>query len=311
MPGQGTLPGDLVLQQFRGLPGAARGTSASGARAEGEAGLRAHPERLRPGGRPDRGGDPRELPAGRRLGSDPGSAQALPGRNGHDHPVKIEAFPQDIQPHLIPSHPGRMIYRCLGCDATFGIERLLYVCPQCRSVLMLEDAHFDQIQRRPGELWRRIFDYRKMLTVPALKGIYRYHEFIGPVIPLEAVVYLGEGHTPLVARQRADARRGRRRFLFQERRPEPERLLQGPRHGERLELPQHARPPGRPLGGSGRLRLHRRHLGRRGALRVLPEAAGQIGRPAAPRQSDPPAAVPAARQRRHRASRSRGCSTTA
>jgi threonine synthase len=112
--------------------------------------------------------------------------------------VKIEAFPQDIQPHLIPSHPGRMIYRCLGCDATFGIERLLYVCPQCRSVLMLEDAHFDQIRRRPGELWRRIFDYRKMLTVPALKGIYRYHEFIGPVIPLEAVVYLGEGHTPLV-----------------------------------------------------------------------------------------------------------------
>ncbi len=112
--------------------------------------------------------------------------------------MKIEAFPQDIQAHLIPSHPGRMIYRCLGCDATFGIERLLYVCPQCRSVLMLEDAHFDQIQKRPGELWRRIFDYRKMLTVPALKGIYRYHEFIGPVIPLEAVVYLGEGHTPLV-----------------------------------------------------------------------------------------------------------------
>jgi threonine synthase len=112
--------------------------------------------------------------------------------------VKIEAFPQDIQPHLIPSHSGRMIYRCLGCGATFGIERLLYVCPQCRSVLMIEDAHFDRITERPGELWRRIFDYRKMLAVPALKGIYRYHEFIGPVIPLEAVIYLGEGHTPLV-----------------------------------------------------------------------------------------------------------------
>ncbi len=112
--------------------------------------------------------------------------------------MKIEAFPPDIQPHLIPSHAGRMAYRCLGCEATFGIERLLYVCPQCRSVLMIEDEQFDRIKERPGELWRRIFDYRKMLTVPALKGIYRYHEFIGPVIPLEAVVYLGEGHTPLV-----------------------------------------------------------------------------------------------------------------
>jgi threonine synthase len=37
-----------------------------------------------------------------------------------------------------------------------------------------------------------------MLTMSALKGIYRYHEFIGPVIPLDAVVYLGEGHTPIV-----------------------------------------------------------------------------------------------------------------
>ena len=37
-----------------------------------------------------------------------------------------------------------------------------------------------------------------MLGMPALKGIYRYHEFIGPVLPLEDVVYLGEGHTPMI-----------------------------------------------------------------------------------------------------------------
>ena len=47
-------------------------------------------------------------------------------------------------------------------------------------------------------MWRRIFDYRKLLTLPALKGIYRYHEFIGPVLPLESIVYLGEGHTPVI-----------------------------------------------------------------------------------------------------------------
>jgi threonine synthase len=112
--------------------------------------------------------------------------------------VKIDEFPKDIQPHLLPTHEGRLVYRCLGCGAQFGIEQLLYVCPQCRQVLLLEDARFDRLKAVPGAFWRRIFDYRKMLTMPALRGIYRYHEFIGPVIPLDAVLYLGEGHTPVV-----------------------------------------------------------------------------------------------------------------
>jgi threonine synthase len=107
-------------------------------------------------------------------------------------------FPAEIQPRLLPSHPGRMIYRCLGCGGRFGIDRLLYVCPECRQVLLIEDDNFAGLQAVSGREWRRIFDYRKMLTLPALKGIYRYHEFIGPVVPLEAVIYLGEGHTPIV-----------------------------------------------------------------------------------------------------------------
>lgn len=91
-----------------------------------------------------------------------------------------------------------MVYRCLGCDRVFGIEKLLYTCPDCREVLLLEDQRFDQLTNIPGKTWHKIFDYRKMLTLPALKGIYRYHEFIGPAIPLGAVVYLGEGHTPAI-----------------------------------------------------------------------------------------------------------------
>jgi threonine synthase len=112
--------------------------------------------------------------------------------------VKLDAFPQEIQARLLPAHQGRMAYRCLGCRAQFGIERLLYVCPDCGQVLLIEDLDFARLQATPGRLWRQVFDYRKMLTLTALKGIYRYHEFIGPVIPLEAVVYLGEGHTPVV-----------------------------------------------------------------------------------------------------------------
>ena len=113
--------------------------------------------------------------------------------------MKFAEFPEEIKSHLLPNHNGRLIYRCLGCGREHGISELLYVCPDCSEVLLIEDAHFDRLKKIPGHLWRRIFDYRKMLTHPALKGIYRYHEFIGPVIPLEAVVYLGEGHTPVVA----------------------------------------------------------------------------------------------------------------
>ena len=112
--------------------------------------------------------------------------------------MKIEDFPKDIQPYLIPGPGGKLAYRCLGCDQRFGIESLLYTCPNCRQVLLIEDEAFDRLTKIPGDLWRRIFDYRKMLTLPALKGIYRYHEFIGPVMPLESILYLGEGHTSMI-----------------------------------------------------------------------------------------------------------------
>lgn len=112
--------------------------------------------------------------------------------------MKPENFPEEIQPYLIPRPAGQLIYRCLGCGSQFGIQELVYTCPDCGQVLLLYDQHFDERKNIPGPLWHRIFDYRRMVTVPALKGIYRFHEFIGPVIPLEAVVYLGEGHTPIV-----------------------------------------------------------------------------------------------------------------
>ena len=112
--------------------------------------------------------------------------------------MKIDQFPSDIRPHLIPEPTGRMLYRCLGCGKKMGIERLLYTCPDCGSVLMLYDERFERTREIGGERWRAILDYRRMLNLPALKGIFRYYEFIAPSIPLEHIVYLGEGHTPLV-----------------------------------------------------------------------------------------------------------------
>jgi len=112
--------------------------------------------------------------------------------------MQIKDFPENIRSFLIPSHKGKLIYRCLDCKQEFGIESLLYTCPKCGQILLLYDENFEQLKLISGEKWRRIFDYRSMLTKPALKGIYRYHEFIGPVLPLEAIVYLGEGHTPVI-----------------------------------------------------------------------------------------------------------------
>ena len=117
--------------------------------------------------------------------------------------MKTDDFPKDIRPYLMPSHEGRLVYRCLGCGEEYGIEKLLYVCPACRQVLLINDRRFARLRKISGALWQQIFEYRKMLNVDALKGIYRYHEFIGPGIPLDAVVYLGEGHTPLIAANQA------------------------------------------------------------------------------------------------------------
>jgi len=112
--------------------------------------------------------------------------------------MKPGQVPDDIKDRIVPSPGGRLIYRCLGCDLTAGIERLLYTCPDCGDVLLIYNENETDYRQTAGDVWHRIFDYRKMLTIPALKGIYRYHEFIGPVMPLDAVVYLGEGHTPVV-----------------------------------------------------------------------------------------------------------------
>lgn len=128
--------------------------------------------------------------------------------------MKLTDFPKEIQSHLIPTNDGELIYRCLGCDSEFGIDNLLYVCPDCGKVLLLHDNKPEKVKKISGEEWRRIFDYRKMLNNPALKGIYRYHEFIGPVVPLDAVVYLGEGHTPVVEANSFMQEKAGARFFF-------------------------------------------------------------------------------------------------
>ena len=112
--------------------------------------------------------------------------------------MKIDQFPEEIRPYILPKPDGHMIYQCLGCDSEFGIDRLLYTCPECGSVLLLYDKNFGHLKDVGGSRWREVFDYRRMLNYQPLKGVFLYHEFIAPIIPLEQIVYLGEGHTPMV-----------------------------------------------------------------------------------------------------------------
>ena len=128
--------------------------------------------------------------------------------------MKPRDFPGDIRPYMLPSHEGKLIYRCLGCKREYCIDNLAYVCPECGQVLLIYDQNFSRLKNIPGTLWQRIFDYRRMLNNPALKGIYRYHEFVGPVIPLKDIIYLGEGHTPMVEANLALQKKIGVRFFF-------------------------------------------------------------------------------------------------
>ena len=112
--------------------------------------------------------------------------------------MRPDQFPEEIRPNLVPEPGGELVYRCLGCRTESRHRVAALHLPGLRQVLLIHDRQFERLKAIDGEHWQRIFDYRRMLKIPAVKGIYRYHEFIGPVIPLDSVVYLGEGHTPVV-----------------------------------------------------------------------------------------------------------------
>ena len=73
-----------------------------------------------------------------------------------------------------PEYRGVMEYKCLGCDSRHGIDQLLYTCPECGQVLLLEDTRFDSLKKRSGREWRELFDSRAADKRLALRGIFRF-----------------------------------------------------------------------------------------------------------------------------------------
>ena len=91
-----------------------------------------------------------------------------------------------------PAYRGRMEYVCLDCGARYPGDDLLYTCPQCGGVFLLENLDFAKLKERSGQEWRQIFDDRCATRVTALKGIFRYYELLAPLLDQDDIVYLGE-----------------------------------------------------------------------------------------------------------------------
>ena len=49
-----------------------------------------------------------------------------------------------------PTYRAQMEYVCLGCGARHPIDELLYTCPSCGGVFLLEDTTFDKLREHGG-----------------------------------------------------------------------------------------------------------------------------------------------------------------
>ncbi len=98
----------------------------------------------------------------------------------------------------MPEVQGNLVYKCIGCGQTYDIYEFVYTCPQCGSLLKIENTLFGELLKTPPDTWKQIFDSRRNTTLGELSGIFRFHELILPIIPLEDIIYLGEGQTPIV-----------------------------------------------------------------------------------------------------------------
>ncbi len=98
-----------------------------------------------------------------------------------------------------PSYRGQMRYSCLSCGATYPIDALHYTCPDCGGVFLLEDTSLETLaDYHDGQGWQQVFDERAATKATSLRGIFRYYELMAPVMEPEDILYLGEGHTPII-----------------------------------------------------------------------------------------------------------------
>lgn len=119
-----------------------------------------------------------------------------------------------VSPSDFPARRAAMEYVCTGCGSRHGVDELLYTCPECGGVLLLEDLDFDALAEAGPRHWRDLFDTRRATRNTALRGVFRFYELMAPVLEQQDIVYLGEGDTPIVEASPALAASVGRRFAF-------------------------------------------------------------------------------------------------
>lgn len=98
----------------------------------------------------------------------------------------------------IPEMRGELVYRCIACGSRYDIYDFIYTCPHCRSLLKVENTAFERFREIPPQRWIDLFDGRRTTERLELSGIFRFRELILPILPLEDIIYLGEGQTAIV-----------------------------------------------------------------------------------------------------------------
>ena len=213
--------------------------------------------------------------------------------------MKPEQFPDDIRPHLIPEPTGEMVYRCLECGAEFDITELLYTCPHCRGLFMLEDKNAAPAGRAPRGLLAAAVRLPPDAQSPGPERHFPVLRTHRPGDPADGHHLPGRRpHPPGGGQRRPSRPRWALPFYFKNDGQNPSASFKDRGMAAALSyLNFLVKQPG---AGSdaGHLRLHRRHLGLGGALFLLPGGTGGLGGDPAPRQGHAPAAGPAPGQRR-------------
>lgn len=108
-----------------------------------------------------------------------------------------------VRPSEPDARSGDSRLRCTGCGERFPIREVRYRCDECRELLEVEIDLEAMRRARPADAWKDLFRSRLAdLRLPYASGVWRYHEWVLPDLPLEQVVSKGEGNTPLYSGER-------------------------------------------------------------------------------------------------------------